>query len=112
MEEIINEERAEVEELLGAPLPKVDEHVIVTRTKDSIAWMLNHADLIPAVASVAMGRSKSYLAALISNGGRTSADVLSEIAAVCGYSLALVPTDKLGMLPEDALVIKPEDKEG
>lgn len=52
----------------------------------------------------AMGKRDNYVSATASRGSVPKADTLAAMAAVCGYTLALVP---MGSLPEGALTIDP-----
>lgn len=56
----------------------------------------------------ALGKSDSYVAKGIARGSSPQCNTMASMAAVCGYSLALVPSDAV---PGDALVIDPKENE-
>ncbi|MEG2934552.1 MAG: helix-turn-helix transcriptional regulator [Gordonibacter sp.] len=59
--------------------------------------------------SRALGKPESYISSAISRGSVPRCDTMARMADVCGYSLALLPRDKV---PPDALVIDPPPREG
>lgn len=62
-------------------------------THDAMRAMLERSGLTTYRVSVALGRHSSYVSTMLRRGSCPSADLLARLAAVCGYSLQLVPLD-------------------
>lgn len=58
--------------------------------------------------SKALGKPNSYISNSKSRGSSPKCDTMASMAEVCGYSLALIPSDNV---PDDALVIDPKENE-
>lgn len=81
------------------------------KTIAAITKIVEESGMSKRAVSEAMGRSGNYLASVIEQsqrkGGGVRSSTLSSIAEACGYSLVLVPAEKVddGMLvidpPED-----------
>ena len=62
-------------------------------TLDAVRTMINASGLTPYRVAVDIGRHSSYVSQMLRRGSVPSADLLSQIAAACGYRLDLVPLD-------------------
>lgn len=76
-------------------------------TNDAMRTIVSNAGLSMRAASERMGRSPNWLGATLARSGSSEAGTLAELAAACGYALALVP---LGELPEGAIVVDPPEE--
>lgn len=54
----------------------------------------------------ALGKPDSYVSNGVARGSSPQCNTMASMAAVCGYSLALVPSDAV---PDDAFVIDPKE---
>lgn len=75
----------------------------------AIRVMLYNNHVSMRSASIAMGRTPSYLGNTLSRPGDVGAGVVAECAAACGHVLALVPADSI---PDDALIIDQAARRG
>ncbi len=57
-----------------------------------------------------MGKTDAYVSGMLHRGSEPAPSVLSDIAAECGYGLALVPED--ATLPEGSIPIDGRRHEG
>jgi len=57
--------------------------------------------------SEAMGRDPHYLSSTIQRKSTPTTHILSLVAKVCGYTLALIPSDK--EIPDGSIVIEPSE---
>lgn len=77
-------------------------------TNNAMRSMIDAAGLSARRASLDMGRAPAWLSNTLARPGSSTADTIASLAAVCGYVLALVPSDQ--DLPSGSLVIdKRED---
>ena len=60
--------------------------------------------------ALAMGKTDAYVSGMLHRGSEPAPSVLSDIAAECGYGLALVPED--ATLPEGSIPIDGRRHEG
>ncbi len=74
-------------------------------TNEVMRGMLAASGLSMRAASLALGRSASWLSNTLARPGGSEAATVAALAEVCGYRLALVPLAE--DLPAGALVIDP-----
>lgn len=73
-------------------------------TDSAFRAMAAHAGLSLRAVAVASGRSPAYLSGMLAKGACPSLTTAADLAAPCGYVVALVPA---ASLPADALPIDP-----
>lgn len=74
-------------------------------TDSALRAMVAHSGMSARAVAVASGRSPGYLTGLLAKGTNPSIAVTAELAAPCGYAVALVPL--ASPLPLGSLVIDP-----
>ena len=73
------------------------------KTVEAIRTMLDSAGTSAYRVALDMGKTDSYVSGMLRRGNEPSPSVLSDIAAECGYGLALVPDDS--PLPDGSIPI-------
>ena len=74
-------------------------------TNEAMRALIDGAGFSARGASLAMGRSDNWLSATLARPGGSKAATVAELAGVCGYKLALVPSG--AALPSGSIVIDP-----
>ena len=72
------------------------------RSGDAIRAMVSYSGQSLRAASVAAGRTPTFLTGTLARGSSPTLDTAADFADACGYSLAFVPVDDV---PPTALVI-------
>ena len=76
-------------------------------THKAIKIMLKLSDITQDRISTELGRSKYWLSSTFHAAQDSRAGTVAAIANICGYKLALVPSDSV---PANALIIDPPNK--
>lgn len=71
-------------------------------TIESVRMMIERAGVTPYRVAVDMGRAPTYVSSMLRRGSTPSADLLAQIADVCGYDLRLISRDGLDSITIDA----------
>ena len=89
--------------LYGAQISKA----VSMNTNEAMREIVRQAGISQREASERMGRSPNWLGATLARSGSSEASTIAELAAACGWTLALVPS---GELPEGAVAIDPPER--
>lgn len=71
-------------------------------TSEALRLLLDRSGVTPYRVAVDMGRAPTYVSSMLRRGSVPSADLLAQIADVCGYDLRLISRDGLDSITIDA----------
>ncbi len=71
-------------------------------TNSALRFLVEASNKSQRAISQEIGRSPTWLTTTLQRKGSSECSTVSRIAGVCGYSLALVPSDDI---PDNAIVI-------